>query len=249
MAPDHQADAENGRTGRRRGWPARRGNRWLATVLGLIGNSLDGVYAVDAKQRIVYWSRSAEQLMGFRASEVLGRFCYEFMLGGDYEGHPFCRRDCPTILAARRGRGVPAYDIHSKTKQGQEVWLNMTIIPVPRRLGGEPVAIHIFRDVTERRRSELLARATITAVRSYLDEKRENVPVEVQSFPAPAPKLTSRELEVLRCLARGDGTAKLAEALGISIATARNHLDRLMRKLGVHSRLEAVVRASRMGLL
>ena len=230
------------------GWrPSDSGQ--LAILLDVLGQSHDGVYAVDAQQRITYWSPGAERLTGHKASEVVGGFCYELMAGEDYEGHPFCRRDCPTILAARRGRGVPTYDVNSRTNQGEDVWLNMTIIPVPRRVAGKPIAIHVFRDVTERRRSELLARETVDTVRSYLEGRRESPEVNVQPFPAPAPKLTSRELQVLRCLARGDGTKKLAESLGISVSTARNHLDTLMRKLGVHSRLEAVVRASRTSLL
>lgn len=52
--------------------------------------------------------------------------------------------------------------------------------------------------------------------------------------------LTVREREVLDRLVEGKDTAALARDLGISYATARTHIQRLITKLGVHSKLEAV---------
>jgi len=61
--------------------------------------------------------------------------------------------------------------------------------------------------------------------------------------------LTAREREVLRHLARGRGTKGIAEALVVSTATLRNHIQRILPKLGAHNRLEAVTAASRFRLL
>lgn len=61
--------------------------------------------------------------------------------------------------------------------------------------------------------------------------------------------LTTRELEVLRLLALGAGTASAAGTLGISTATLRAHVQSILRKLGAHSRLEAVAEAARLGLV
>ncbi len=228
---------------------ARNGTLALDALLKVVGASSDGVYAVDARQQITYWSPSAEKILGYKPSEALGKYCYEFMLGEDYDRQPFCRRDCPTIVAARRGRGVPAYDICSRTKSGRHLWVSMSIIPAGNKINGGPVAIHLFRDVTDRRLSESLANETVAAVQGFLASS--NVPGGDTSKPAPAPnpRLSAREIEVLRCLAQGNGTAELAGNLGISVATARNHMDRVMRKLGVHSRLQAVVRATKLGLI
>lgn len=56
--------------------------------------------------------------------------------------------------------------------------------------------------------------------------------------------LTSREREVLRLLVAGKSTSELAEALFVAPATARNHIQSIMHKLGAHSRLEAVAIAN-----
>lgn len=61
--------------------------------------------------------------------------------------------------------------------------------------------------------------------------------------------LTARELDVLRLLTEGVSTRGIAERLFISLNTARNHVQRIIRKLGAHSRLEAVAIANRAGLV
>jgi DNA-binding NarL/FixJ family response regulator len=68
--------------------------------------------------------------------------------------------------------------------------------------------------------------------------------------PATATEpLTPRELEVLHLLASGASTAAAAASLGISTATLRAHVQAVLRKLGAHSRLEAVAEAARLGLV
>ncbi|WP_157180562.1 response regulator transcription factor [Protofrankia coriariae] len=61
--------------------------------------------------------------------------------------------------------------------------------------------------------------------------------------------LTSRERDVLGRLGRGQSTAVLAADLGITVNTARSHIQNVLTKLGVHSRLEAAALAARSGLL
>ena len=62
-------------------------------------------------------------------------------------------------------------------------------------------------------------------------------------------RLTRREQEVLRLLARGADNDGIAQALVISPQTARTHVQNVLGKLGVHSRLEAAAFVSRSGLL
>jgi PAS domain S-box-containing protein len=63
------------------------------------------------------------------------------------------------------------------------------------------------------------------------------------------PELTARQHETLALLAEGLGTSEIARQLGVAEETARNHIRALLGQLDAHSRLEAVVRAFRLGLL
>ncbi len=50
--------------------------------------------------------------------------------------------------------------------------------------------------------------------------------------------LTDREWEVLRCIMEGQTTEQMADSLGVQRSTARTHVQNLLTKLGVHSRLQ-----------
>jgi PAS domain S-box-containing protein len=61
--------------------------------------------------------------------------------------------------------------------------------------------------------------------------------------------LTPREHEVLERLADGQDAMEIARALQLSVYSVRGHIKSLMRKLGVHSQLQAVVIAARRGIV
>jgi DNA-binding NarL/FixJ family response regulator len=65
----------------------------------------------------------------------------------------------------------------------------------------------------------------------------------------PSATLTARERQALGLLADGASTAEVAARLGVAVNTARNHVQRVLEKLGARSKLEAVAIARREGLL
>jgi two-component system, NarL family, nitrate/nitrite response regulator NarL len=68
-------------------------------------------------------------------------------------------------------------------------------------------------------------------------------------YPALDHLLTPREREVLARLVRGESTTSMARAMGVRLSTTRTHVDSVLIKLGVHSRLEAVAYAVREGII
>jgi DNA-binding NarL/FixJ family response regulator len=65
----------------------------------------------------------------------------------------------------------------------------------------------------------------------------------------PAPRLTEREMEVLKLVAQGMNNRDIAKELFISENTVKNHIRNILEKLHLHSRMEAVVYAVREKLL
>jgi DNA-binding NarL/FixJ family response regulator len=61
--------------------------------------------------------------------------------------------------------------------------------------------------------------------------------------------LTAREIEVLRLLSEGLSNKAIAARLNISEHTVKFHVNAILGKLGAESRTEAVVRATRLGLI
>ena len=66
---------------------------------------------------------------------------------------------------------------------------------------------------------------------------------------APVPRLTERELEVLKLVARGMANKDIARALFISENTVKNHVRNILEKLQLHSRMEAAMYAFREKIL
>jgi DNA-binding NarL/FixJ family response regulator len=61
--------------------------------------------------------------------------------------------------------------------------------------------------------------------------------------------LTQREIEILRSLADGMSNRAIADELDITLHTVRNHVQSVIRKIGAHSKLEAVSTALREGVI
>lgn len=83
-----------------------------------------------------------------------------------------------------------------------------------------------------------------------LPPRRRAAAVAVENeYRRLASHLTAREWDCLRLIVDGRGTGEIASQLGISGTTVRTHVQAVLTKLGVHTRLEAVAVASRHGLL
>ena len=72
---------------------------------------------------------------------------------------------------------------------------------------------------------------------------------ESREARASIEQLTRRELQVLKALAEGLSNKEIAERLHMSVDTERTHMMNILNKLGVHSRLQALLFAARHGLI
>lgn len=70
-----------------------------------------------------------------------------------------------------------------------------------------------------------------------------------RDYRSVAESLTPREREMLGHLAEGLSNQAIAERLGVSVNTVRNHVQNVLTKLGAHSKLEAVAVAVREGII
>lgn len=205
----------------------------------LLANTADGVCAINAG-KVVAWNRAAEKILGVSARETLGRPCCDVFAGRDRAGNRLCHQGCHVMTQVKEGELVQHFHMASRTRAGTPVWLDVSVVIAPGARRDLTTTVYLFRDVTASHEIESLVRERLAQVSPPLSGGEDG---------QPAGDLTRRELEILRLVAGGANTRAMAEKLHVSPATVRNHVQNMLGKLGVHSRLEAAAYATRHGLL
>lgn len=211
----------------------------MKALAAMLARAADGAFVLDETGRIVLWNRAAERLTGRRAAEVVGRPCHEVLRGETTDGRPLCGPACAVAAQVRQGAGAPCFDMQVRTKAGRPLCLNVSSLPLPLGRSGRFGSVHLFRDVTGQARARKLADELRTALCCGAPLCPAPATGPPPDLPAELP-LSRREREVLRQIALGKPTKAIADALCVSPATVRNHVQHILDKLGAHSRLEAL---------
>jgi PAS domain S-box-containing protein len=207
------------------------------------------VYAMSLDQRIVFWNQGARRILGYTANEVVGRHCYEVVTGRPLEGlAAACQGGCPSIRSFQ-GRTIPSMvSMEMLCASGERKTVSVTPMIVSGAVGEGPLLVHLFQDRDEGMRER--------PAMSGIGERLSGGGLDIVSdraaagaAPASSAALTERELEVLHLVALGRGTMDIAEELGISQHTVRNHVRHFRSKLDASTKLEAVLTALRLGIL
>ncbi len=218
-------------------------------------NTADGVFIVDANQRIVRWNKGAERILKYTEAEVLNHNCYRVMAGRVHPDKLWCHSNCTVQSCLAKGTQMENFDLLTRTNEGEPVWLNITVMsPVN---GNERFTAHILRNVTQEKTAGqaleqfLVALGMRGAVKNkFSDDRGVAKPMAAKTSPGEAPlSLSSREVEVLKLLAEGLSTKSLAQRLSISHFTARNHIQNILVKLELHSKAQAVSYAFKRGII
>lgn len=204
----------------------------MSALFGSLASSPDPVFVTDRHNRIVFFNKSAERILGYSASDVVGQPCAARLEGCDSYGNRYCSEACPVTGMAARGEPVNQFGLRLKHRDGDVVTVDVTILNLGGRAPGDYYLAHILR--TER----------VHLPTFHAEPDRVEAPspfVSARESPdVRARRLSAREVEVLGMLAAGRSTPEIAVALHISNLTARNHIQNILDKLEVHSKSEAV---------
>ena len=195
--------------------------------LRLFANTADGVFAVDQEGRVALWNKAAERILGFGADEALGRRCCDVMSGLDVSGNLICYPGCQVMVLSARQQPIHHFDMRTRRKDGQEIWINISTVVVPTD-GDQPGGtVHLFRDITRPRQAPGRTRVDPVGTGLPAPERVTGAGAPSSGNPGknPAKCLTSREREILRLIAGGLTTSDIASRLCISHTTVRNHVQ------------------------
>ncbi len=213
-------------------------------LFALLEHTADAAYSVTNDGEICSWNSAAERLFGHTAAEVLGRNIDEVLDARDALGTEALAGGLEAATRHWDGNGgIPDFDLEVSTQPGERIWINVSTIVFDNRRTGRRLFLRLARDITERRRREIL-------LTGMSDLARQVVALsEPVSDHAPVEPLSEQERRILSLFAQGGNAAGIARKLKISPQTLRNHLHHINRKLRTHNRLEAVTHAQRRGLI
>jgi PAS domain S-box-containing protein len=219
----------------------------MLQLLEALETTADGVMVVDENLEIIYRNKAAQAILGFEKRDVSGHACYQVLHGYDEKRQLMCTANCRVAQMALSGRPIRHFDIHCQTKLGEKRWLNMSLFTYTGHREGRTLMVHLFRDINQKKHDEAFLRSVLELAKKYQNVQPETEPAKEADSPSEG--LTFREREVLALLAKGHTTREIAQRLVISPNTVRNHIQQILHKLQVHTRLEAVAHALKHGLV
>ena len=185
----------------------------------------DPAFAVDRDGVIVLWNQAAEKVLGYSSATALGRRCWELLCGHDTFDNDYCCEHCEVREMAFQHRQVNGFKAIYRTASGE-----------CKRFGINCLTVFDDQD------NQLLLHVC----------HPEDAHIQFKSEPLTNnlhDVLTQREHQALVLLTQGKNNEEMATVMSISDLTVRNHVQHVLSKLNVHSRLEAVVVALKLDLI
>jgi PAS domain S-box-containing protein len=211
----------------------------------VVDGTADAAFAIDATGRISAWNKAAVDLFGVSATEAISVRVHNILQCADENGL-VPSEQCIIERALQDNFPRSNFDVRLQTKTGR-LWCNLSTLVANDPVSGGRHIVYIARPVEIQKRLE---QAFSEFVRTQTRYGSNGVQM-ISSVPAPGTNvgLTSREIEVLKKLARGNSTRTIANQLNISSATVNNHVKHILTKFDAHTRLEAIRYAESAGVI
>lgn len=216
------------------------------SLFAMLASEDCAAFVVSSDQTILYWSKGAERVLGYRAADVVGRRCYDVpnSWGGGLTQE--CLGGCPSVRYLRAGLVPAQCQMRMSCLSGDRKWISVAPMVVAG-LGSYNLLVYLLEETPENRPTVVEDSPEIPMLqRGQRGVRRGRTPANANGDDSV---LTQRELEILELVALGWETRRVALELGISQHTVRNHIRNLRHKLNAATKLEAVVTGIRMRLL
>jgi len=201
----------------------------LLKLLDALAFCSEPMFAINERNRIVFWNKALSRLLGWTYDDVAGKSCGNVLAGNDCFGNRYCCDACPIVSIAQRGDPIRQFGLTIRAKDDNQVQADVSVLTFTLPATKSVVLAHIVQ----------VARQAQTVEPPQPAYGAGHADARVR-------ELTTREIEVLGMLAAGQGATDVANHLGISPLTARNHIQHIFEKLEVHSKAEAVAFAYKM---
>lgn len=199
-------------------------------TLDLEGNSI-AAFSVSSDHRLITCNHGAETLFGSPAQELIGQSCSHVMSRRLSAACLGCGQWCTRQLADDDSAPVRRPVVLQRGDGRSQILISVLRATTSE---GEPCMLHLLQ---------------VAPLSQHAPAPSHPQADSISGSHSVEPHLTRREREILRMLSEGLETPDIAAQSSISSATVRNHVQNIIAKLGVSTRLQAVLKATEIGLI
>jgi len=231
-------------------WMADRMNESERTLAELMDAAMEGVWVLDQDGRTVKANHRLAELLKIDYTRLCTGSIYDFI-------DPVAAEFIEQRLSHRAAGVREQYEFSFVRRDGSRRWFHVSGVPRYDLSGSFIGSIAMCTDITDRKLLERELERRNPAELNADQSLRWVDPVDVsgrapssvraesrEPEPEPVPgldRLSSRELQVVRLLLKGDRVPAIAKQLFVSQSTVRNHLSSVFRKLRVRSQQDLVI--------
>lgn len=136
-----------------------------ATLASVVQNAADGIALIDDQWRVLLLNPAGERLTGWRAREVVGQPCSEFLRCHHCGEEALCENACPMLpIFNLDSAAVPYRELLVNTRDGGERWVGISWSVASDGPGGRPTAVMVLRDITPTKEVDRMKSAIIGLV-------------------------------------------------------------------------------------
>ena len=117
----------------------------MPTFPDLMSQSVDGMFAIDARHRVIFWNRAAESMTGIPVEHAMGRRCHEVLKGHDQMGRPLCKPGCPLSNLSAGGPSPAQLPMRITHANGQTMQFCVGTMLIPSAENGQWNVVHVMR--------------------------------------------------------------------------------------------------------
>ena len=212
----------------------------LVNAQSILRKAEGPAFVTDCGAKLLDWNEAANELLGFPIGDARGQPVHRLVELRDVHGNSLDLARTSFFDMVTSGEPVQSFEIQAKAKAGDFTRMTVSVVVVLGRRKTETRIVYFLRPIMRRRKVDEAIERLLSSP-SGLTVLDRVAPADDESTPA----LTPRQQAVLRLLAQGHSNVEIANRLCLSVFTVRSHVQSILDRLRVHSKVEAVSRAFR----
>lgn len=113
----------------------------------LLNDLYEGVYIIDKHRKIIFWNKSAEEITGYKAEEVLGKSCKDnILMHVNKNGNELCVNACPMVFVMNNKVAI-SDEVYLHHKSGYRLLVKVKGIPIIENGNDSKGVIELFTPV------------------------------------------------------------------------------------------------------